>query len=83
MIDCLEVATTAWTERKTNTWVLETLRAKKSLWADIITRKLSYFGHITSQTPMPAKNIMQGMVEGKRERGKEEDLQQAGLTTSS
>ena len=59
----------SWTERKTNTWVLEKLRAKKSLRADIITRKLSYFGHITRHQCLQ-KNIMQGMVEGKRKRGR-------------
>ena len=59
----------SWTERKTNTWVLEKLRAKKSLRADIITRKLSYFGHITRHQCLQ-KTIMQGMVEGKRKRGR-------------
>ena len=64
------VNTHPWTERKTNTWVLEKLRATITLRADIITRNLSYFGHISRHQCMHTKNIMHGMVEVKRKRGK-------------
>ncbi|XP_072020234.1 uncharacterized protein [Amphiura filiformis] len=58
-----------WTARKTNEWVLQELGVQKTLRADIISRKLSYFGHITRHHCLQ-KTIVQGMVEGKRKRGR-------------
>ena len=58
-----------WTHRKTNQWVLEQLGVKKSLRADMICRKLTYFGHIMRHNSFE-KNIIEGMMENKRRRGR-------------
>ena len=58
-----------WTDRRTNTWVLEELGVEKKLRADILARKLVYFGHATRHHCLQ-KTIIQGMVEGKRKRGR-------------
>ena len=58
-----------WTHKKSNTWVLEQLRIKKTLRADVLARKLSYFGHVTRH-PCLQKTIIQGMMERKRKRGR-------------
>ncbi len=42
---------------------------KKTLRANILSRKLNYFGHIVRH-PCLEKSIMQGMVDGKRKRGR-------------
>ena len=62
----------SWIQRKTKTniSVLEKLGVKKSPRADVISRKLSYFGH-TTRHQCPHKDIIQqGMIEGRRRRGR-------------
>ena len=63
-----------WTERKTNAWVLKELGTELTLRADIVARKLKFFGHATRHHGLQ-KVIIQGMVEGKR---READQQQVG-----
>jgi len=58
-----------WTQKKTNKWVLEQLGEEKSLQADIICRKLAYFGHVVRHNCFE-KTIIEGMVEKKRRRGR-------------
>ena len=58
-----------WKERRTNSSVLEELRVEKNLRADNVARKLIYFGH-TIRHDCLQKRIVEGMVEGKRKRGR-------------
>ena len=53
-----------WTEKRTNMWVLDKVGEKKTLRANILSRKLNYFGHIVRH-PCLEKSIMQGTVDGK------------------
>jgi len=75
MIDAFElwcyrrVLRVSWTEKRSNEWILEKVGEKKTLRADIISRKLTYFGHIIRH-PCLEKTILQGMLEGKRKRGR-------------
>ena len=57
------------TKKKTNEWDLKELGVQKTLRADIVARKLSYFGHVTRHQCLQ-KSIIQGRVEGKRRRGR-------------
>ena len=49
--------------------MLEQLGIEKKLRADIVARKLKYFGHATRHHCLQ-KTIIKGMVEGKRKSGR-------------
>ena len=59
-----------WTEKKTNTWVLNQINTKMSLLNIIDKGRLTYFGHIMRADDSLEKTIMQGKLEGKRGRGR-------------
>ena len=59
----------SWQERKSNTWVLDELQTNLMLLNQIIARKLNYFGHAIRHQGLE-KLIIQGMLEGKRGRGR-------------
>ena len=58
-----------WTQKKSNLWILEQLGIQRTLRADIVTRKLSYFGHATRHASLQ-RIIIQGMMEKGRKRGR-------------
>jgi hypothetical protein len=61
---------TCWTEKRTNQWILEKVGVKKRvLLSQITRRKLAFFGHAIRRNGLE-KEIMQGMVEGSRRRGR-------------
>ena len=59
-----------WTARRTNKSVLEEIKPKSSLEAQMMKLRLSYFGHIMLRERSLEKDIMLGKVEGQRKRGR-------------
>jgi hypothetical protein len=60
-----------WTEKRTNKSVLQEIKPECSLEASMVKLKLSYFGHIMRRQESLEKEIMLGMVGGKRRRGRQ------------
>ncbi|CAF3391752.1 unnamed protein product [Rotaria socialis] len=60
-----------WTEKRTNRSVLQEIKPECSLEASMVKLKLSYFGHIMRRQDSLEKEIMLGMVGGKRRRGRQ------------
>ena len=58
-----------WFARKTNRWVLDSIKSEKMLQKQLAARKLQYFGHVVRRGGLE-KVIIQGGVEGKRRRGR-------------
>lgn len=58
-----------WEDKKTNVEILEKIKPEISLEAQAIKLKLKYFGHIMRSQSLE-KEIMLGMVEGSRKRGR-------------
>ena len=58
-----------WTARKTNRWVLDSIKSEKMLRKQLAARKLQYFSHVARRGGLE-KVIIQGGVEGKRRRGR-------------
>jgi len=58
-----------WTDKKTNAEVLNLLKEKKSLLAEIRKRKRSWIGHILRHANM-LPTVLEGRMKGKRPRGK-------------
>ena len=60
-----------WTEKRTNSSVLQEIGVTKRLLQNICIQNLRYFGHVSRRGGNNLeKVIMQGMVEGKRRRGR-------------
>ena len=59
----------SWVERKTNKEVLDRMAVTPQLERMVKTRKLKYFGHIVRHDS-PQKQLLEGMVEGRRSRGR-------------
>ena len=74
----------SWTRHLTNEEVLRLANTKRSLFQTVKQRKLSFFGHIMRHDSLQ-RNLLEGMVEGKRGRGRprlqwsDNILQWAGL----
>jgi exonuclease III len=62
-----------WTEKRTNKSVLQEIKPECSLEASMVKLKLSYFGHIMRRQDSLEKEIMLGMVGGKRRRGRQKE----------
>ena len=61
----------SWTKRRTNANILEEIGVSKRLLHTINIQMLSYFGHIARRKGNNLeKVIMQGMIEGKRKKGR-------------
>ena len=62
----------SWKEKRTNASIFSELDAMKELLGKIMTLKLVYFGHIIRGSGSPLTlQIVEGMVEGKRKRGRQ------------
>ena len=57
-------------DRRTNLSVLEQLNTNRQLYGIVVKRKLSYFGHMNRSKSTITKDIIQGKIEGKRNRGR-------------
>ncbi|CAG9832941.1 unnamed protein product, partial [Diabrotica balteata] len=60
----------SWIDHCTNVSILEQLKVKERLLKQIQQRNLQYFGHIARRTGTMEKLILEGIVEGKRSRGR-------------
>ena len=63
----------SWKDKKTNVWVLEKIgdgQRDLTIRKGIMERKLNYFGHVVRRSVGVGKQILQGAVEGKRDRGR-------------
>ena len=62
----------SWKEKRTNASILSELDVKQELLGKVMTLKLAYFGHIMrSSGSSLTLQIVEGMVEGKRKRGRQ------------
>ena len=59
-----------WTAKKSNVEVLEDAVATRELLHCVRKRKLQYFGHAVRQNDSLEKDIVLGMIGGKRQRGR-------------
>ena len=60
----------SWTERKTNSWVLQQVKPERSLESKVILASLRYVGHILRSSKSIEKDILTGITEGHRKRGR-------------
>ena len=64
----------SWTEKKTNKSILDELQTRRELLAQIIKRKIAFFGHACRNTKCNlVKTCILGMMPGKRRRGGAQD----------
>ena len=59
----------SWKKHMSNEEVLGQAGVKRSLFGTVCQRKMSFFGHIMRHDSMQ-RNLLEGMVEGKRGRGR-------------
>ena len=57
----------SWTQRKTNTWIIENIKPEWTLESRVPTAALSYFGHVVRAGGM---DVMLGRMNGARRRGR-------------
>ncbi len=60
-----------WTDERTNQSILQEIKPDCSLEASMVKLKLSYFGHIMRRHESMEKEIMLGIIGGKRRRGRQ------------
>jgi hypothetical protein len=59
-----------WTAKKSNLQVLQEARTSTELLSAVKKRKLQYFGHVARQKDSLEKDILMGMTNGQRKRGR-------------
>ena len=69
----------AWTQRKTNVEVLSMAGTQRELIKNIRRRQLKFLGHIVRAEELEY-DVLTGMVEGKRARGRQREKFMDGLT---
>ena len=63
--------TVKWTEKRTNTSILEELSAKREILDTIHKRRLKYIGHaIRNKNTNLMATVLQGKVDAKRKKGR-------------
>ena len=62
----------AWTERKSNVEVLQSINTERELIKIIRTRQLSFLGHVMRKGELENLSLT-GKIEGKRARGRQRD----------
>ena len=63
-----------WTARSSNQSILKEISPEYSLEGLMLTLKLQYFGHLMWRTDSLEKTLMLGKIEGRRRRGKQDEL---------
>jgi len=61
---------TPWTDRRTNTSIIDEVKPKRSLEATITQLKLRYFGHVMRTNGKLERDIMIGQIDGCRRQGR-------------
>ena len=57
-------------DRRTNLSILDQLKTKRELYGIVVKRKMTYFGHMSRSKSTITKDIIQGKIEGRRNRGR-------------
>ena len=60
-----------WTARRSNQSILKEISPKYLLEILMLKLKLQHFGHLRERTDSLEKNMMLGMIEGRRRRGRQ------------
>lgn len=72
----------SWTSHRTNDSILQELNIQRTLLSNIKRRKLKYFGHaIRHKTCSTMKEVVQGVTEGRRGRGRPATSYVGNITT--
>ena len=61
-------------ERRSNQSILKEISPEYSLEGLMLKLKLQYFGHLTRRTDSLEKTLMLGKIEGRREKGTEDEM---------
>ena len=62
----------SWTERRSNQSILKEINPESS--SEGLQLKLQYFGHLMQKADSLEKTLMLEMIEGRRKRGKEDEM---------
>ena len=60
--------------RRSNQSILKEIRPEYSLEGLMLKLKLQYFGHLTQRTDSLEKTLMLGKIEGRRRRGRQDEM---------
>ena len=63
-----------WTARRSNQSILKEISPECSLERMILKLKLQYFGHLMWRTDSLEKTLMPGKIEGRRRRGRQDEM---------
>ena len=63
-----------WTARRSNESILKEISPEYSLEGLMLKLKLQYFGHLIQRTDSFEKTLMLGKIEGRRRRGREDEM---------
>ena len=63
-----------WTARRSNQSILKKISPECSLEGLMLKLKLQYFGHLMRRADSFEKTLMLGKIEGRRRRGKEDEM---------
>ena len=63
-----------WTARRSNQSILKENNPEYSLERLMLKLKLHYFGHLMRRTDSLEKTLMLGKIEGRRRRGRQDDM---------
>ena len=63
-----------WTARRSNQSILKEISPEHSLEGLMLKLKLQYFGHLIGRTDSLEKSLMLGKIEGRRRRGKQDEM---------
>ena len=61
-------------QRRSNQSILKEINSEYSLGRLMLRLKLKYFGRMIQRVNLLEKTLMQGMIEGKRRRGKQDEM---------
>ena len=63
-----------WIARRSNQSILKEISPEYTLEGLILKLKLQYFGHLMGRTDLLEKTLMLGKIEGRRRRGREDEM---------
>ena len=63
-----------WTAKRSNQFILKEISLDFSLEGLMLKLKLQYFGHLMRRTDSFEKTLMLGKIEGKRRRGRQDEM---------
>ena len=63
-----------WTARRSNQSIVKEINPEYSLEGLMLKLKLQYFGHLMRKANSPEKTLMLGKIEGKRRKGRQDEM---------